>query len=188
MWFFLWPCVDTLHAASFVWFLLSSLMTFWTFWFFFSCFLSWTISLDGHSVCFCFWSGGWSCRQISIFFSPNINLQMKKWKLSISTYCFSLSTKTFFSFFVFLFLYLHLQIYIFNEKIVNGHIQPNLGDLCASVAESLDDKVRTFLFHICYHQEINYYFQIKFFCPLQKYRLVILRQLIRTLFALHVFM
>ncbi|KAF0041471.1 hypothetical protein F2P81_007369 [Scophthalmus maximus] len=32
------------------------------------------------------------------------------------------------------------QIYIFNEKIVNGHIQPNLGDLCASVAESLDDK------------------------------------------------
>uniref|UniRef100_A0A8D0CYA8 Nuclear pore complex protein Nup93 n=1 Tax=Sander lucioperca TaxID=283035 RepID=A0A8D0CYA8_SANLU len=35
------------------------------------------------------------------------------------------------------------QIYIFNEKIVNGHIQPNLGDLCASVAESLDDKVRT---------------------------------------------
>lgn len=35
-----------------------------------------------------------------------------------------------------------LQIYIFNEKIVNGHIQPNLGDLCASVAESLDDKVR----------------------------------------------
>lgn len=36
-----------------------------------------------------------------------------------------------------------IQIYIFNEKIVNGHIQPNLGDLCASVAESLDDKVRT---------------------------------------------
>uniref|UniRef100_A0A667Y6X4 Nuclear pore complex protein Nup93 n=1 Tax=Myripristis murdjan TaxID=586833 RepID=A0A667Y6X4_9TELE len=32
------------------------------------------------------------------------------------------------------------NIYIFNEKIVNGHIQPNLGDLCASVAESLDDK------------------------------------------------
>ncbi|XP_056137865.1 nuclear pore complex protein Nup93 isoform X2 [Lampris incognitus] len=32
------------------------------------------------------------------------------------------------------------QIYIFNEKIVNGHIQPSLGDLCASVAESLDDK------------------------------------------------
>ncbi|KAM9753111.1 nuclear pore complex protein Nup93 isoform 2-T2 [Menidia menidia] len=32
------------------------------------------------------------------------------------------------------------QIYIFNEKIVNGHIQPNLGDLCASAAESLDDK------------------------------------------------
>lgn len=37
-----------------------------------------------------------------------------------------------------------LQIYIFNEKIVNGHIQPNLGDLCASVADSLDDKVRKF--------------------------------------------
>lgn len=34
-----------------------------------------------------------------------------------------------------------LQIYIYNEKIVNGHIQPNLGDLCASVAETLDDKV-----------------------------------------------
>uniref|UniRef100_A0A671S1G8 Nuclear pore complex protein Nup93 n=1 Tax=Sinocyclocheilus anshuiensis TaxID=1608454 RepID=A0A671S1G8_9TELE len=32
------------------------------------------------------------------------------------------------------------QIYIFNEKIVNGHLQPNLGDLCASVAESLDHK------------------------------------------------
>uniref|UniRef100_A0AAQ5X4H3 Nuclear pore complex protein Nup93 n=1 Tax=Amphiprion ocellaris TaxID=80972 RepID=A0AAQ5X4H3_AMPOC len=32
------------------------------------------------------------------------------------------------------------KIYIFNEKIVNGHIQPNLGDLCASVADSLDDK------------------------------------------------
>ncbi|CAL8292801.1 unnamed protein product, partial [Boreogadus saida] len=32
------------------------------------------------------------------------------------------------------------QIYIFNEKIVNGHIQPNLGDLCASVVESIDDK------------------------------------------------
>uniref|UniRef100_A0A665TNK9 Nuclear pore complex protein Nup93 n=1 Tax=Echeneis naucrates TaxID=173247 RepID=A0A665TNK9_ECHNA len=38
-------------------------------------------------------------------------------------------------------VFYHLpQIYIFNEKIVNGHIQPNLGDLCASVAESLDDK------------------------------------------------
>ncbi|MCJ8733278.1 hypothetical protein PDJAM_G00221470 [Pangasius djambal] len=33
------------------------------------------------------------------------------------------------------------QIYVFNEKIVNGHIQPNLGDLCASVANSLDDKI-----------------------------------------------
>uniref|UniRef100_A0A2K6EQN2 Nuclear pore complex protein Nup93 n=1 Tax=Propithecus coquereli TaxID=379532 RepID=A0A2K6EQN2_PROCO len=31
------------------------------------------------------------------------------------------------------------QIYIYNEKIVNGHLQPNLVDLCASVAE-LDDK------------------------------------------------
>lgn len=34
-----------------------------------------------------------------------------------------------------------LQIYIFNEKIVNEHLQPNLGDFCASVAEDLDDKV-----------------------------------------------
>uniref|UniRef100_A0AAR2JWR5 Nuclear pore complex protein Nup93 n=1 Tax=Pygocentrus nattereri TaxID=42514 RepID=A0AAR2JWR5_PYGNA len=33
------------------------------------------------------------------------------------------------------------QIYIFNEKMVNGHVQPSLGDLCASVADSLDDKV-----------------------------------------------
>ncbi|MBN3311040.1 NUP93 protein, partial [Amia calva] len=32
------------------------------------------------------------------------------------------------------------QIYAFNEKIVSGHLHPNLGDLCASVAESLDDK------------------------------------------------
>jgi hypothetical protein len=32
------------------------------------------------------------------------------------------------------------QIYIYNEKIVSGHLQPNLVDLCASVAE-LDDKV-----------------------------------------------
>lgn len=32
------------------------------------------------------------------------------------------------------------QIYIYNEKIVNGHLQPNLLDLCASVTE-LDDKV-----------------------------------------------
>ncbi|KAK1330657.1 hypothetical protein QTO34_010855 [Cnephaeus nilssonii] len=31
------------------------------------------------------------------------------------------------------------QIYIYNEKIVTGHLQPNLVDLCASVAE-LDDK------------------------------------------------
>ncbi|MGH0132388.1 UNVERIFIED_CONTAM: hypothetical protein FKN15_049214, partial [Acipenser sinensis] len=34
------------------------------------------------------------------------------------------------------------QIYVFNEKIVNGHLQPSLGDLCASVAERLDDKPR----------------------------------------------
>uniref|UniRef100_A0A1A8AY66 Nuclear pore complex protein Nup93 n=1 Tax=Nothobranchius furzeri TaxID=105023 RepID=A0A1A8AY66_NOTFU len=33
-----------------------------------------------------------------------------------------------------------IQIYCFNEKIVNGHIQPNLGDLLAAAAESLDDK------------------------------------------------
>lgn len=32
------------------------------------------------------------------------------------------------------------QIYIYNEKIVNGHLQPNLVDLCAAVTE-LDDKV-----------------------------------------------
>lgn len=32
------------------------------------------------------------------------------------------------------------QIYIYNEKIVNRHLQPNLVDLCAAVAE-LDDKV-----------------------------------------------
>ncbi|XP_015276875.1 PREDICTED: nuclear pore complex protein Nup93 [Gekko japonicus] len=31
------------------------------------------------------------------------------------------------------------QIYIYNEKIVNGYLQPNLVDLCAAVAE-LDDK------------------------------------------------
>ncbi|XP_062817670.1 nuclear pore complex protein Nup93 isoform X2 [Anolis carolinensis] len=31
------------------------------------------------------------------------------------------------------------QIYVYNEKIVNGHLQPNLVDLCAAVAE-LDDK------------------------------------------------
>ncbi|XP_074067371.1 nuclear pore complex protein Nup93 isoform X3 [Macrotis lagotis] len=31
------------------------------------------------------------------------------------------------------------QIYIYNEKIVNGHLQPNLVDLCAAVAE-MDDK------------------------------------------------
>ncbi|MBW01841.1 Nuclear pore complex protein Nup93, partial [Eschrichtius robustus] len=31
------------------------------------------------------------------------------------------------------------MIYIYNEKIVNGHLQPNLVDLCASVTE-LDDK------------------------------------------------
>ncbi|XP_078214361.1 nuclear pore complex protein Nup93 isoform X4 [Callithrix jacchus] len=38
------------------------------------------------------------------------------------------------------------QIYIYNEKIVNGHLQPNLVDLCASVAE-LDDKTE---FRCCY--------------------------------------
>ncbi|XP_069757463.1 nuclear pore complex protein Nup93 isoform X4 [Narcine bancroftii] len=32
------------------------------------------------------------------------------------------------------------QIYIYNEKVVNKHLQPNLGDLCSTVAESLDDK------------------------------------------------
>lgn len=49
-----------------------------------------------------------------------------------------------FYFFVFSFnTHSFVQIYIFNEKIVNGHIQPNLGDLCSSVAESLDDKVNT---------------------------------------------
>ncbi|XP_069496428.1 nuclear pore complex protein Nup93 isoform X1 [Ambystoma mexicanum] len=32
------------------------------------------------------------------------------------------------------------QIYVYNEKIVNGHLQPNLVDLCTSVAERLDDK------------------------------------------------
>ncbi|KAH0619479.1 hypothetical protein JD844_000134 [Phrynosoma platyrhinos] len=31
------------------------------------------------------------------------------------------------------------QIYVYNEKIVNGHLQPNLVDLCTAVAE-LDDK------------------------------------------------
>uniref|UniRef100_A0A3Q1G119 Nuclear pore complex protein Nup93 n=1 Tax=Acanthochromis polyacanthus TaxID=80966 RepID=A0A3Q1G119_9TELE len=57
------------------------------------------------------------------------------------------------------------QIYIFNEKIVNGHIQPNLGDLCASVADSLDDKVRTL---ISYHSEFNYYY----FQPYKNYTMV----------------
>eukprot|EP00061_Rhincodon_typus_P017856 g46749.t1 len=33
-----------------------------------------------------------------------------------------------------------MLIYIYNEKVVNGHLQPNLGDLCSTVAESLDDK------------------------------------------------
>uniref|UniRef100_A0A6J0UU95 Nuclear pore complex protein Nup93 n=2 Tax=Pogona vitticeps TaxID=103695 RepID=A0A6J0UU95_9SAUR len=31
------------------------------------------------------------------------------------------------------------QIYVYNEKIVNGHLQPNLVDLCSTIAE-LDDK------------------------------------------------
>lgn len=56
------------------------------------------------------------------------------------------ATMSFFFFFCLSF-YHQLQIYIYNEKIVNGHIQPNLGDLCASVAESLDDKVRQILHH-----------------------------------------
>lgn len=51
-----------------------------------------------------------------------------------------------------------VQIYIFNEKIVNGHIQPNLGDLCASVAESLDDKVRALICRVSCQREIKYYF------------------------------
>lgn len=50
-----------------------------------------------------------------------------------------------------------IQIYIFNEKIVNGRIQPNLGDLCASVAESLDDKVRTKICHVFYHREVLFF-------------------------------
>lgn len=33
------------------------------------------------------------------------------------------------------------QIYVYNEKIVNGYLQPNLVDLCAAVAD-LDDKVK----------------------------------------------
>ncbi|KAG8437674.1 hypothetical protein GDO86_008399 [Hymenochirus boettgeri] len=32
------------------------------------------------------------------------------------------------------------QIYIYNEKVVNGTLQPNLVDLCAEAAERLDDK------------------------------------------------
>ncbi|MFT7816859.1 nuclear pore complex protein Nup93-like [Arapaima gigas] len=32
------------------------------------------------------------------------------------------------------------QIYVFNEKLMSGQVQPNLGDLCASVAQGLDDK------------------------------------------------
>ncbi|XP_053556246.1 nuclear pore complex protein Nup93 [Bombina bombina] len=32
------------------------------------------------------------------------------------------------------------QIYMYNEKIVSGQLQPNLVDLCATVAEKLDDK------------------------------------------------
>ncbi|XP_005814359.1 nuclear pore complex protein Nup93 isoform X1 [Xiphophorus maculatus] len=32
------------------------------------------------------------------------------------------------------------QIYVFNEKIVSGHIQPSLGDLCAAAAAAMDDK------------------------------------------------
>ncbi|KAM4614069.1 nuclear pore complex protein Nup93 [Discoglossus pictus] len=32
------------------------------------------------------------------------------------------------------------QIYVYNEKIVSGHLQPSLVDMCAAVAERLDDK------------------------------------------------
>ncbi|XP_075045076.1 nuclear pore complex protein Nup93 isoform X2 [Mixophyes fleayi] len=32
------------------------------------------------------------------------------------------------------------QIYVYNEKVVSGHLQPNLVDLCVTVAERLDDK------------------------------------------------
>uniref|UniRef100_A0A8C9G4S3 Nuclear pore complex protein Nup93 n=1 Tax=Pavo cristatus TaxID=9049 RepID=A0A8C9G4S3_PAVCR len=39
-----------------------------------------------------------------------------------------------------LLIFIVFQIYIYNEKIVNRHLQPNLVDLCAAVAE-LDDKV-----------------------------------------------
>ncbi|XP_053304486.1 nuclear pore complex protein Nup93 [Spea bombifrons] len=32
------------------------------------------------------------------------------------------------------------QIYVYNEKVVSGHLQPSLVDLCTTVAERLDDK------------------------------------------------
>ncbi|XP_040266139.1 nuclear pore complex protein Nup93 [Bufo bufo] len=32
------------------------------------------------------------------------------------------------------------QIYVYNEKVVSGNLKPNLVDLCAAVAEKLDDK------------------------------------------------
>ncbi|XP_063801480.1 nuclear pore complex protein Nup93 [Pseudophryne corroboree] len=32
------------------------------------------------------------------------------------------------------------QIYVYNEKVVSGHLQPSLVDLCVTVAERLDDK------------------------------------------------
>lgn len=74
------------------------------------------------------------------------------WKIDPGNLAFDnlwiLSSMTFFLLCLFFPIYplLLLQIYIFNEKIVNGHIQPSLGDLCASVAESLDDKVRLLFF------------------------------------------
>lgn len=46
-------------------------------------------------------------------------------------------------------LFCLLQIYIYNEKVVNEQLQPNLGDLCSTVAESLDDKVQR-------HENLNY--------------------------------
>lgn len=143
MWLFLKPCVDTSHAALFVSFLSFSLMICWTFWFFFSCFLLWTTSLNGHSdiiFFFYFQSWGWSCR--NILHLAHVEINPGNWAFG--------ELINYFLFFFFVFLSLcHLpllQIYIFNEKIVNGHIQPNLGDLCASVAESLDDKVRKLFF------------------------------------------
>lgn len=87
-----------------------------------------------------------------------------------------------FSSFFCLSFYHQLQIYIYNEKIVNGHIQPNLGDLCASVAESLDDKVRQFPHHQC---EINYYMYL--FYLLLKHGSVLLPVMRMSLCHVHIF-